>query len=509
LIKTKRYKNIKYPKSKIYDFDYLNIDDLKKIYNSKLSWRIGKFIDYVFRVSIRYIQNDNYNEVYISDKDVKGILGEISHIELIEFLNNNDYIRCRRRGSNRFNYNKKLWFFKLNDGFFSCKKRYVEIEEGVLNKWIISNRKRKSKIYKDVTIKKDESGNVIDEFVRYELDCCKKTDVIIYDLDSVINERISSKLKYLQNESLWSWNNKSFEKDIEEWKLYYKELLKNRYQYLREDIFNFKNDDYENVVFKRDSFGERLYNLYSRVIRDYRRYIKIENEECVEIDIKSSHISILYYLINELSNDNCINEFILDIKIQLEKLGNKKLGKGFIKKHKLLFEGNGVFLSDDISIDEYNDFYGYMKSCFSGSSREEMKIFTQYILNSDTLRNRKEVFNYNGYGIDELEKLFFGNDGYDLINDLKKLDLSKYLRERKGKIKVHQKSNNISLILHKLENQLMDKCRKLMMNNGIIFISMFDSFIVKKDGSRKLMDILNKELEGITKNVKFRIDIKK
>ena len=108
-----------------------------------------------------------------------------------------------------------------------------------------------------------------------------------------------------------------------------------------------------------------------------------------------------------------------------------------------------MFWNDDIEIDEYNDFYGFMKSCFKGSSREEMKIFTQYILNSDTLRSRK-YFNYNGYDIDELEKLFFGNDGYELINDLKKLNLFKYLGEKKGKIKIHQRSNNISLTLHKL-----------------------------------------------------------
>ena len=396
----------------------------------------------------------------------------------------------------------------MNDGFFRCKKRLVEIEEGVLNKWIGNNNKRIKKKYDDITIKKDENGNVIDEFVRYELECCKKTDVIVYDLDSVIDKRVDSRLKYLQNESVWSWNNKSFEKNIDEWKLDYKELLKNRYQYLREDIFNFKNDNYENVIFKRDGFGGRLYNLYSRVIREYRKFIKIEDEECVEIDIKSSHISCLYYLIVELNNKDCNNDFILDIRFQLKKLGNKNLGKGFLKKHKLLFEEDGVFLSDDISIDEYNDFYGYMKSCFNGSSREEMKIFTQYILNSDTLRSRK-YFNYNGYNIDELEKLFFGNEGYDLINDLKKLNLFKYLGEKKGKIKIHQKSNNISLILHKLENQLMDKCRKLMMSKNIIFISMFDSFIVKKNGSREIMKILNKELKGITKNVKFRIDIKK
>ena len=97
MIKNKRYKNIEYFKFKIYDFDYYNIDNLIEFHNQKLGWRIGKFIDKVYRISLRYIKNDDYNEVYISDKDVKGILGEISHKECIDFLDDNNIIRCKRK----------------------------------------------------------------------------------------------------------------------------------------------------------------------------------------------------------------------------------------------------------------------------------------------------------------------------------------------------------------------------------------------------------------------------
>ena len=212
-------------------------------------------------------------------------------------------------------------------------------------------------------------------------------------------------------------------------------------------------------------------------------------------------------MIVELNNDDCDNEFILDIKIQLEKLGNKNLGRDFLKKHKSIFEGEGILWSNDDEIDEYNDFYGFMKSCFNdGSDRFEYKKFINNILNSDSLRSKKN-FNYKGYNIDELEKLFFGNGGYELINDLKKIDLFKYVSKDDGRIKPFNRSKNISLILHKLENELMDSCRKLMIDNNIIFISMFDSFIVKKNGSKKVMDMLNKELQTITKVVKFRIDM--
>ena len=401
----------------------------------------------------------------------------------------------------------------MNREFFKCKKRLIEIEEGVLNKWIGKNNKNSRKKYEVKNIKKNDK-NGIDDFVIYELECCKKTDVLIYDLDSVIENRVNNKLNDLQNESIWSWiskrkikKNRELLKNIDNWKNDYRVELKNRFQYLKDDLYNLKIGNYENVDCKRDNYGRRLYNFYSRIIREFRKFIKIDGEESIEIDIKSSHISILYYLIVELNNDDCDNEFINDIKIQLEKLGNKNLGRDFLKKHKSIFEGEGILWSNDDEIDEYNDFYGFMKSCFNDNSdRFEYKKFINNILNSDSLRSKKN-FNYKGYNIDELEKLFFGNGGYELINDLKKIDLFKYVSKDDGRIKPFNRSKNISLILHKLENELMDSCRKLMIDNNIIFISMFDSFIVKKNGSKKVMDMLNKELQTITKVVKFRIDM--
>ena len=154
MIKRKRYKNIEYPKCEIYDFEYLKIENLIEETDIRLGWRIGKFIDYVYRLSLKYMSNGNYDEVYVSDKIVRGILGELSHNKCISFLDDNNLIRCRRKGNNRFNYNKKLWFFRLNREFFRCKKRKVKIELGVLNKWIGNKKKRKEEIYKDVKILK-------------------------------------------------------------------------------------------------------------------------------------------------------------------------------------------------------------------------------------------------------------------------------------------------------------------------------------------------------------------
>jgi len=510
----KRYKNINPPKFKVYNFKILNIDNLiDELGDERLGWRCGKFIDTVYRISLLYKSNNQYNKVYISDKDVKGILGELSHLKIIEFLNDNNIIRCERSGNNRFNYNKKLWFFKLNDDFFISDKTLIDIELGVLNKWLGLKNKKVFKVFDDLTVKKDESGKVIDDYVRYELKCCKKTDVNINKLDSVIKRRVYNQLNSLQNECLWDWigkkdilKNEKLLSDVKVWESNYINELRNRYQNLRSSLFNLKNDNYENLSFFRDNYGGRLYNLYSRVIREFREYLSIEGEESVELDIKGSHISCLYYLIVELNNKDCTNPFINDIKVQLIKLGNKNFGNDFLTKHKSLFEGDGIFWSND-NKDDYNDFYGFMKSCFNDEGeRGEYKKFINYILNSDSLRSRKN-FKYKGRNIDELEIEFFGIGGWELINDLKKIDLFKYISKDKGRIKPFYRKKNISLILHKIENGLMDRCRKVMLDKNIIYISMFDSFIVKKNESKKIMKLLNEELRNVSSVVKFRTDI--
>ena len=515
-MKVKQYKDyINDEVYEIYEFQYFSISDIEKLdFDNSRKWRICKFLDYVYRVSLRKIKDEEYREVYISNKIIEGILGKYYYKDLIEFLNDNDLITHISKGNNKYDYRKKLSHFKMNQNFYDCKKKRIKIEYGVLNRWLERRKNGLQKMYE--IDNKDEFGNVVDEFVKYEMNCCKNSDVVIEDLDKIVELRINNKISELQNESLWSWMGKKKIIKIEnnfnnrnEWLKKYQIQIQNRYQTLKEDLYNIKKSDYEFLQFNRDEFGERLYNLYSRVIKEYRKFIKIDNEVCVELDIKGSHISCLYYLIVELNNSSCKNEFISDIRNKLNIKGNYSLGKGFLEKHKLIFENDGVFWSENEEIDEYNDFYGFMKSCFNdGSDRNEYKKFTNYILNSNTIRFRKN-FNYKGYNIDELEKLFFGEDGYELINDLKDINLQKWFPIRKGRKKKYTKHTNISFILHRLENELMDVCRRKLMDKNIKYISMFDSFIVKEKDSVEILKMLNRELKNITSVIHFVLGVQK
>jgi hypothetical protein len=510
LVRKKQYKNYKHNNQyQIFDFEFYSIYKLKVEFNEKLSWRIGKFISYLYRKSLIMFKEDDFPNVYISGNYLKGFLGK-DYKNIVDRIIKIGLIKRYGNSRSRYDFNKKLNVFKLNGEYFTSKKSVIKIEDGVLNRWIERNNDKIKSKYKS---KKDENGEdgVIDKYVRYEMDICKLSDVEIDDLEDVIIGRIREKFNELQNYRNYSWGkktkvdkiNKDFE-DIKVWGRNYRIDLGNRYNNLKQNLDDLKKGNYETLTFKRDNFGKRLYNLYSRVIKEYRGFIKIEGEVCGEVDIKGSMISMFYYLIMELNNPNLNNEFIMDIKDQLVKNGNKSLGKGFLDKHKLIFEGEGVFSKD---YREYNDFYGFMGSLFDDEdNRIEYKLFIWVLLFGDTIKYNKK-WRFKGLTKSELEILIFGRDGSKLINDLKKIDLFKYIKKNSGREDKYYRGKNISLILHTLENNMMDRCRDKLMSNKVKYISMFDSFIVKKSEMNKVRKMLNNELSFTNSVIKFKGDV--
>ena len=59
----------------IYSFKYFDINDIKLNFKKVQIFRVGKFLDLVYRRSLSYIKDGVYNEVYVSDLELKGILG--------------------------------------------------------------------------------------------------------------------------------------------------------------------------------------------------------------------------------------------------------------------------------------------------------------------------------------------------------------------------------------------------------------------------------------------------
>ena len=88
-----------------------------------------------------------------------------------------------------------------------------------------------------------------------------------------------------------------------------------------------------------------------------------------------------------------------------------------------------------------------------------------------------------------------------IIDDIKKISLFDWYKDVK-----YKKHKNISLILMKLERSIMDVMSNYMIQTKTKCISVFDGFVIKKKGSKEVLDFLNDRL-GIIDKV-FRLELK-
>tara|TARA_R110002033_G_C3887687_1_gene238526 strand:- start:1812 stop:3398 length:1587 start_codon:yes stop_codon:yes gene_type:complete len=527
MVMNKYYNKVRYSKKfEMYDFEFFDVEKIDFFYGEKKKYRIGKFISLIYKKCIRSRNKDDRSYlnrngfVYVSKREIEDLLGIRDNLKLIRSLSKSGLIKFRREGRSKYDYNKKLWFFKLDDRFYSCKKSRIKIEDDLLNR-----RLDKLNVFKKKKLGLGENIEVdkLDKFVLYELYSCKNSNLNIQNLDEVIENRIENKLNEIRDRVSWIWisnkkRNKELSKisELENWKDEYRIELRNKYEIIIEDLDNLKNGNYIELsesYFKRDNYGKRLYNLYSRVIREYRDYVKIDNEDVVELDIKSCMISLLYVFIKELNKESVNSNLIVDVKDKLLKLNNGSIenrnGSDFIDKYKIVFDGNGVFWSDknEIEFDDYYDFIrvSYGIEMYRSMSRRCFKDLLWSVLFSGKIKSKG--IKIGKENIDKIELRLLGNSGKKLINDIKKIDLRDWIKDKGGRRKKYDSGKNVSLILMMMENNLMDMIRDKLIDEDIKFISVFDSLMIKKSEGKKVLKMVNKMLSVIDNSLKFRMKL--
>jgi hypothetical protein len=109
--------------------------------------------------------------------------------------------------------------------------------------------------------------------------------------------------------------------------------------------------------------------------------------------------------------------------------------------------------------------------------------------------------------IDKIELRLLGNSGKNLINDIKRIDLRDWIKDKGGRRKKYDSGKNVSLILMMMENNLMDMIREKLINEDIKFISVFDSLMIKKSEGKKVLKMVNSMLSVIDNSLKFRMKL--
>jgi len=509
-------------KYKIYEFEYFDLDSIEAVYGKSRKYGIGKFLSKLYKRNIIFKDIDeddgyllNKGFVYLSKSEVERYLGynkkngEFEWFTIIQSLSKRGIINFRRSGNNPYDFNKKMWFFKLNDGFYNCKKTYVDIESKTLNKWL--GKKNNEYLYKLKGVK-NNGVKGLDKFLLYELDVCISSQFNIEELDLVINQRINSKLKEYRDKLEWDWLGKKSKKkflskllDEEKFINRYRLLLNQKYQTLRVDLNHLKEGEYFELssdYFVRDDYGYRIYNIYSRCIREFRNFIKVDYEELVEIDLKNSMISIFYYFI-KLLNDDTKNQKIDFIKEIYNRLIKHNEGEINDIKLGLLYLERWDYIKN-YGEDFNNDYYEFLKkeSELENISRSSFKELLWLILFGRDSQLKSLKLKNNSY--EEIKHLVLGSSRF-LVDDLRNISLYDWLTSNQKR--KYKKYKNISLILHTLERMIMDLVSQKMIENNYKYISIFDSFLVKKSEVNKIQQLLNKTVEGVDRVFTFRVKL--
>lgn len=509
-------------KFRIYEFEYFDLKDIEKNFNGKRIWRIGKFLSKIYKSRIRgrgNIEGDRnmvLGFVYVSMKDLVGILGKRHYKEILEKLSKRKILKYKRDKISKYDFNKKLWFIKLNDEFFKSNKRLVDIDDGLLNRYLEG---KNNELLNSLSLINED-----DKYLVFERECCKDSVIDIPEVEKIIDERVYNKLEEFKDKITWEWLNKrgreKFElsvKNQKEWEGKYRIELINHFKLINEDLSNLKSNNLVNIgenYFFRDNYGKRLYNFYSRVIREFRQGIKIDGEEVVEIDLKGSQLTLLYILIKRINRDETEEKYdeikfdlLDDIRGKILRLNDNEVKNGldFLRKFKNIFETDGGTLIDgenSIQFDDYYDLirYDFGVDGFYVKSRNYIKELVNKILFSDD--RSKSGIKIGKYNIDDIEEKLFGEDGKVFLDNLRKIDLINLIGTKEGRIK-YKRGKNISLILMNFENQIMDLVRGELIKNKIKFISMFDGFIVKKQYSNLILTICNEVLKRVDNSLKF------
>jgi hypothetical protein len=224
-------------------------------------------------------------------------------------------------------------------------------------------------------------------------------------------------------------------------------------------------------------------------------------------------ISLLYVFIKELNKESVNSNLIVDVKDKLLKLNNGSIenrnGSDFIDKYKIVFDGNGVFWSDknEIEFDDYYDFIrvSYGIEMYRSMSRRCFKDLLWSVLFSGKVKSKG--IKIGKENIDKIELRLLGNSGKNLINDIKRIDLRDWIKDKGGRRKKYDSGKNVSLILMMMENNLMDMIREKLINEDIKFISVFDSLMIKKSEGKKVLKMVNSMLSVIDNSLKFRMKL--
>jgi hypothetical protein len=437
----------------IYDLSFYRIEEIKKDFGSGLYEKVALFISKLYQNQLkgRFKAGDE-NWVYWSRSDLDRFL-TYKWKEVVDKLLELGKVEQFLKAS-RYKAGSELRYFKLNDGFWRGESPVIAKVNLIDARYELSIRA----YYKALI--KDRKG--ILKVLEGTLD---KTSLIIDDIDVVIKRKWLDKIERekaeLSNDFISKREKGRISKKLGDLKIYereYKSILKCYYDLLVE-IQGMSSIDEKRGHYRLNTsdFGGRIVHLYSNSPREFRKYLRIEGEEVIEIDIRSSQPSFLYVLLDRgyLFKGDLRNKLIDSYPRQ------------YLDMLTVVNAGDRLDFYNYMAIKLYG--LGYAKN---GNVRLQMKTLFYRIIFSNP---RDKIA-----GVDKkiLIIKLFGEGFYNFLLELSKhkLDLSKD----------HYK--NLSKLLQKQESDLLNK---VMERLEVPYLPLYDSLIVKKSDAKQVRAVFN------------------
>ncbi len=452
----------------VYDFKYYPLSTIKDEYGSIDYERIGLFLTETYRkgFSSGYKALD-WEFVYWEYDIIRKYLG-IRWSSIIDKLLIDRYIELDTSKSG-YNANNNCRYFKVNKAFKGKGDDKPFNIVYVRDKRLIDSI---NQYYKQVVA--DRTG-----IIKYIEGTIDQSSLIINNVDTIINKIWKAKVVTDNADLLNDYISKSKKdkirdrlSDLDRYERYYYSDLKQYYDYL--DSIQQERLLYRKRVFyslKESSFGGRISHLYSNAPKEFRRYLKIDNEELVEVDIKASQPSFLYVIFKRWYDFDNKHRNIASASIEY-------------KERFKIISGANI------------DIYKYMILKTKGIKHIRGK---QYRVEMKTLFYQL-IF---GNPINKIA----GKSRRDLIVKIFGLDFYEFLvKLSKGKLGLDKNYKNLSMLLQKEEAGFLNKVMLRLIDKGLFFLPLYDSLIVKKSDADIVKSVFNEVIEdaGLTGILKIK-----
>uniref|UniRef100_UPI0040479424 hypothetical protein n=1 Tax=Polaribacter sp. TaxID=1920175 RepID=UPI0040479424 len=475
-----------------YEFSYWDDREIDKIFGYELVERVSKFISILFKKGIEVERRKGTRWVYVeSSKICNGILGS-NYIDVINELFNKGIIDVKY-GVGKFGKDKKL--YKLNENFFGedCERRVVYIRNTKLNRFL--NKLNSGEL---------SVGDARDEFIYWEIESCKKVDVVSNSdgVGIILRKRLDKRIELDWDKRDWDFiSNRERNKINQGWsENRRKDYLWNgrlSFELMKVELDEVKRGGVSFNGFSKDTNSGRYINIIINKEKEFRSVIKLDGENVVEVDMVNGYVSLFYRLLKGIKcikkGDSPFDDYIKNIVGDIEV-------DDFLNKYEMCFEGDVKgridfykFLGLDLGVIDKN---------IGEVNRVYMKELILYLINGergDGLRKRylNDMFSY-----DELMEKIFCKGGFRVIEAIKSSDISFKLggRDYYG----YEKFKNMSRVLMSMEVLTMKGIWRKMIDKKIHYISLYDGMLVRKSDLNIVNGIIDNELLGYNSCIRFK-----